>query len=239
MKEKEIIFISSRQGELQKIRTGLKAFLEETPLFRKIFRVILFEDDLVGRRESPQNLYVEWIKKSDVYIGIFDHEYSEPVQKEYVQAVKDKVVKKEIILCVRKRWELSRNGKLRRFLKAARDACSGHSIIEFEALSDLQSRLGKALIHYWRRKHESYAIGPTHLGFSKEFPKNSNIPETLRRRLLQPAGRRISVNSSLGVVESYVYNEDGDLIDVTKDYLDSDAPQHIQAHYAARYKKPV
>ncbi len=191
MKEKEIIFISSRQKELQQIRVGLKAFLEDDGTFREIFKVVLFENDLVGRRENPQKLYIEWTKKSDVYLGIFDRENSKPVQVEYAQAVKDKIVKKEIILCIRKRREGLRDEMLEEFLKKVKDR---HSIIEFEALADLKTKLRRALLSYWRRKHVSYAIGPAYLGFSKKFPKNSNIPEYFRRRLLQSVGRRIKMH---------------------------------------------
>lgn len=239
MNEQELVFMSSRQKELQQIRLGLKIFLEKDAVFKKIFKVVLFEDDLVGRRESPQQLYIEWVKKSDVYVGIFDRDISSAVQEEYGQAVSDKIVKKEIIICVRKPTKSGRNGKLRQFLKKIMDPRSGHSVIEFEALDDLKPKLREALLRYWHRKHETHAIGPAHLGFPKEFPKNSNISEKLRRRLLQPVGRRIKVNKSLGVVESYVYNEDGDLIDVTKDYLGPDVPKHVQDYYADRYKKPA
>ena len=78
---KRIVFISSRQGELQNQRDRLRTFInEDDEVLPKIFNARTFEMDMAGRKESVSAIVKDWVLKSDVYLGIFDKEFSEPLQ---------------------------------------------------------------------------------------------------------------------------------------------------------------
>ena len=68
------IFISGVQKELKIERRAIKDFIFNDPLCRRYFEAFLFEDiAATGRR--PDKVYLNEIKKSAVYIGLFANEY--------------------------------------------------------------------------------------------------------------------------------------------------------------------
>jgi len=90
---KKIVFISSRQNELQDIRDQLRDLINtKDDILPKLFVAKTFEVDLAGRKESVSEIVKDWVLKSDVYLGIFDREYSEPSVEEYHLAINDRLV---------------------------------------------------------------------------------------------------------------------------------------------------
>jgi ATP-dependent DNA helicase RecG len=89
------IFISSVQGEFKQIRHDLKAFLMgDAFLHRFISDVFLFEE-LPAKDRSADQVYLEEVKRCDIYLGIFGYEYgsedqdgSSPTEREYNYATK-------------------------------------------------------------------------------------------------------------------------------------------------------
>jgi ATP-dependent DNA helicase RecG len=87
------IFISSVQKEFQQIRKDLKAFLLGDAFLRRfISEVFLFEDLPAGDRRAD-DVYLEEVKRCDVYLGIFGNEYGyedneglSPTEREYQYA---------------------------------------------------------------------------------------------------------------------------------------------------------
>lgn len=68
------VFISSVQKEFKTERRAIKDFVSSDPLCRRYFEVFLFEDSPVrGRR--PDKVYLDAVKKSSIYIGLFGNEY--------------------------------------------------------------------------------------------------------------------------------------------------------------------
>jgi len=68
------IVISSVQKELQQERRALKEFVEGDALLRRYFSVFLFED-LPASDRKADDVYLEEVEESDVYVGLFGKEY--------------------------------------------------------------------------------------------------------------------------------------------------------------------
>jgi ATP-dependent DNA helicase RecG len=84
------IFISSVQKEFHQARKDLKAFLlGDAVLHRFISEVFLFEE-LPARDRRADQVYLEQVKRCDIYLGIFGYEYGNedqdgicPTEREY------------------------------------------------------------------------------------------------------------------------------------------------------------
>lgn len=69
------IFISSVQKEFEQVRHDLKAFLLGDVFLRRfIAEVFLFEEIPAKDRRADQ-VYLEEVERSDIYLGIFGYEY--------------------------------------------------------------------------------------------------------------------------------------------------------------------
>jgi ATP-dependent DNA helicase RecG len=87
------IFISSVQREFQQIRRDLKAFLMGDAVLRRfVSEVFLFEDMPAGDQLADA-VYLEEVKRCNVYLGIFGNEYGfedeqglSPTEREYLCA---------------------------------------------------------------------------------------------------------------------------------------------------------
>lgn len=71
------IFISSVQKEFAQERKALSDFLRGDPLLRRFFDVFLFEDAPAKDRRAD-DVYLDEVKKSSIFIGIFGNEYGIP-----------------------------------------------------------------------------------------------------------------------------------------------------------------
>ncbi len=67
------IFISSVQKEFAGERVALKNYLQSDPLLRRFFDVFLFED-VPARDQRADQLYLEEVRRSDIYLGLFGNE---------------------------------------------------------------------------------------------------------------------------------------------------------------------
>lgn len=86
------IFISSVQTEFAQERAVLRDYLRHDPLMRRFFDVFLFEDVPASDRR-PDALYLNEVKQSDVYVGLFGNDYGSedsdgisPTEREFDQA---------------------------------------------------------------------------------------------------------------------------------------------------------
>ncbi len=68
------IFISSVQREFSQEREHLRDYLRGDPLMRRFFQVFLFEDVPAGDLR-PDEVYLDEVEHSDIYIGLFGSEY--------------------------------------------------------------------------------------------------------------------------------------------------------------------
>jgi predicted HTH transcriptional regulator len=88
------IFISGAQKELKEERRAVKDFILDDPLLSEYFDVFLFEDSS-AKSKSAETVYLEEVKKSDIYIGILGQIYGvagrgeiSPVESEFREAKK-------------------------------------------------------------------------------------------------------------------------------------------------------
>lgn len=86
------LFISSVHKELQVERRSIKEFVQGDALLRRYFDVFLFEDlPAVDRRAD--DVYLEEVERSGVYLGLFGNEYGNedqeglsPTEREFKRA---------------------------------------------------------------------------------------------------------------------------------------------------------
>jgi hypothetical protein len=240
-KNKKIVFISSRQTELQNERDQLRALINKNDnILPNIFVAKTFEVDLSGRKESVSEIVKDWVLKSDVYLGIFDREYSEPTIKEYHLALGDKLVTKEIIIFIRNRKPSERQTMLNVFLSKIKDPNKGHSCIIYSNQADLLTKAKEALIAYYNRSIESFILSEEILGPKLDGARGTNFPESMRRILLEPIGRYLVPRGRKGFPEYYKFDVNGDKIDITWDSIihEPNASNEIKEFYRLRYKKP-
>ncbi|MCK5706534.1 MAG: hypothetical protein KAI43_02685 [Candidatus Aureabacteria bacterium] len=238
-RQKKIIFISSKQNELQSERDQLRDLVNiNDEVLSKLFIAKTFEIDLSGRRETVNHLTEEWVLKSDIYFGVFDKEYSEPTVREYEIAIKDKQVKKEIIIFIKKRKTIEREDELVIFMNKIMNSESGHACIIFDTIENLLYKAKHVLIEYCHRKNEGFIISKEILGENLELAKNTHFPEKLRRQLLQPIGRFAIWKGRKGIPEYYKYDWNGTKIDVTWNYIEPNASKEVKEFYYKRYNKP-
>ena len=79
------IFISSAQKEFAVERTALRDYLRADPLLRRFFEVFLFEDIPASDRRADA-VYLDEVKRCDLYIGLFGRENSAPTELEFHHA---------------------------------------------------------------------------------------------------------------------------------------------------------
>ena len=69
------IFISSVQKEFAEERRVLSEYLSGDPLFRRFFETFLFEYNVPASDRRPDEVYLEEVAHSDLYVGLFGNEY--------------------------------------------------------------------------------------------------------------------------------------------------------------------
>jgi len=121
------IFISSVQKELQDERYALRDFVHGNDLLRQFFRVFLFED-LPPSDRRPDDVYLDEVAKSSLYLGIFGNEYGwddddgiSPTEKEFNAAAQQQ--KRRLVL-IKGRDDKERAPKMRVLIRRAGDASS-------------------------------------------------------------------------------------------------------------------
>ena len=68
------IFLSSNQSEFQLERLMIKEFIEKTPIYSELFDIFIFEY-VPADGASPKEIYLDEVKRSDIYIGLIGEKY--------------------------------------------------------------------------------------------------------------------------------------------------------------------
>ena len=92
---KRKIFISSAQKEFRVERQAIKDFINGDPLCRRYFDIFLFED-IPARDRDPDSVYLEEVRKCDVYVCLLGNEYGtldrqgvSATEREFQEATKE------------------------------------------------------------------------------------------------------------------------------------------------------
>ena len=146
------IFISSVQKEFKDERKALKDYTHGDALLSRFFEVFLFED-LPASDRHPDQAYLDGVKKSDIYLGLFGDEYGvidkkgmSPTHKEFLLAQQ---LGKPKFIFVKGNDDSSRDPKMQGLMKAA-----GKQVIRrrFQSASDLISSVYASLVDYLAAK---------------------------------------------------------------------------------------
>ena len=87
------IFISSVQKEFERERAAIKRMIESDPILKPHFNVFVFEIDAPASDKSTQQVYLEEIEKSDIYLVLIGNRYGycregelSPTEREFDKA---------------------------------------------------------------------------------------------------------------------------------------------------------
>ena len=69
------IFISSVQREFAEVRKLLKRYIARNPAYRRLFDTFVFEEDVVSQDRRTDEVYIDELKKCDIYLGLIGNEY--------------------------------------------------------------------------------------------------------------------------------------------------------------------
>ena len=146
------IFISSVQKEFQTQRFAIRDFIYKDTLLRQFFKVFLFED-LPPADQKPDNVYLEEVSNSSIYVGIFGNEYGwedenslSPTEKEFNHAA---LLEKRRLIVVKGDSDTDRNIKMQALIQRA-----GDQVIRrrFDDIDQLKRLLYGSLIQYLQDK---------------------------------------------------------------------------------------
>ncbi|MFA5499996.1 MAG: DUF4062 domain-containing protein [Candidatus Omnitrophota bacterium] len=152
------IFVSGVQKELKEERRAVKDFILADPLLSEYFDVFLFED-APAKSKSAETVYLEEVRKSDIYIGILGQKYGaikagkiSPVESEFREAKK---VHKTILIYIK--GENGQNDKKRdhgiqRLIKEISDSKQGFSRKRFNNSEELTRSVYASLLDFLKEK---------------------------------------------------------------------------------------
>ncbi|UCF90571.1 MAG: DUF4062 domain-containing protein [Desulfobacterales bacterium] len=142
------LFVSSVQKELQQERFAVRDFVQGNDLLRQFFRVFLFED-LPPADRRADDIYLDEVGKSALYVGIFGDEYGwkdekglSPTEKEFNEATHRK---KRRLIFVKGRSDDGRHPEMKALIRRAGDAVVRR---RFENTDQLLRLLYGSLIQY-------------------------------------------------------------------------------------------
>lgn len=94
------IFISSVQKEFEQIRSDLKAFLLGDAVLRRFISEVFLFEELSARDRRADQVYLEEVNRSDIYLGIFGYDYGyedkdgvSPTEHEYDYATRHRKIR--------------------------------------------------------------------------------------------------------------------------------------------------
>ena len=146
------IFISSVQKEFKDERKALRDYIHSDALLSRFFEVFLFED-LPASGRYPDKAYIDEVKKSDIYIGLFGDQYGvvdekgiSPTYREFMSA---KRLGKSRFIFIKGSDDKTRDSKMRALIKEA-----GSQVIRrrFQTTSELISSVYASLVNYLAAK---------------------------------------------------------------------------------------
>ncbi len=144
----EQIFVSSVQKELRAERQAVREFVHGNDLLRQFFRVFLFED-LPPADRKTDDVYLEQVKDSPIYLGMFGNEYGREdkdgqsaTEKEFAFATR---LRKRRLILVKGRDDKGREPKMAALIRRAGDELVRR---RFENTDELLRLLYGSLIQY-------------------------------------------------------------------------------------------
>ena len=142
------IFISSVQSEFAEERAVLRDYVRGDALMRRFFDVFLFED-VPASDQRPNELYLNEVERSDIYVGLFGSEYGteddeglSPTEREFDHAT---TIGTHRLIFVRGVDEVARSQKMQALVDKAQ---AGLVRKRFNTSEELVAGLYAALVEY-------------------------------------------------------------------------------------------
>ncbi|MCG2708350.1 MAG: DUF4062 domain-containing protein [Candidatus Omnitrophica bacterium] len=142
------IFFSSVQKELKEERRALRDYIYGDALLSRFFDVFLFED-LPASDRRADDVYLEEVKTSDIYLGLFGNQYGaedsegiSPTHKEFLLATQ---LGKPRFIFVKGDADTARHPKMLALLHLAGDQLIRR---RFNTAAELHSAVYASLVHY-------------------------------------------------------------------------------------------
>ncbi len=151
------VFVSSTKEDLKEERKAARdAILNLLTIHDLPFKPVMFEYEFGSHPSSPKQTSLEYVRDSDIYIGIFGERYGSFLPKnglsiterEYMEAKKFGKYK---LIYVKEVEENKREEKLNDFLKKIEDIEEGHTTGKFENSYELKEKIKDDLLSYHRR----------------------------------------------------------------------------------------
>lgn len=146
------IFVSSVQKEFTEERLALRDYLRGDALMRKSFEVLLFEDVPASER-SPDNVYLDEVRRCDVYVALLGNEYGfedaegiSPTEREFDAATAER---KYRLVYVKGIIDAARQPKMRSLIMKAQ---AGLIRKRFNTPVELLAGVYAALVEYLEHK---------------------------------------------------------------------------------------
>jgi len=143
------IFVSSVQKEFEELRQSLKAFLLGDAILRRFVSEVFLFEDLPAKDSRVDQLYLEEVERSDIYVGLFGYEYGHedqdglsPTEREYDHATKHG---KTRLVYVWGSDEGSRAPKMKQLIRKASSELIRRRVESFNALT---SEVYASLVDY-------------------------------------------------------------------------------------------
>ena len=122
------IFVSGVQKELKDERFAVKELVADHVLLKEYYRIFLFEDSPAKGR-SARKVYLDEVRKCDIYLGIFGNEYGSvtgdersATEQEFREACK---TDKEILAYIKGRDDKKRDKPLLKLISDIKDGEAG------------------------------------------------------------------------------------------------------------------
>jgi predicted HTH transcriptional regulator len=148
-----LIFVSSVQKELQQERYEIRDYVNGDPLLNKHFTVFLFED-LPPKDRRPDEVYLDMVKKSDIYVGLFGSKYGKPnadgfspVEQEYLCAREHA---KHRIILIKEIDASARDSRMNALILKAQNEVVRN---EFSNITKLIESIYAGLVNYLEEHH--------------------------------------------------------------------------------------
>ncbi len=133
------IFISSAQTEFKDLRQGLKAFLLGDAVLRRFVADVFLFEDLPAKDLHADQVYLEEVERSDIYLGIFGYDYGNesqdglsPTEHEYNHATKHG---KTRLIYIWGSDEKKRNPKMKQLIHKVGSELIRRRVEDFNALA--------------------------------------------------------------------------------------------------------
>ncbi|MHC1689824.1 MAG: Fic family protein [Bacteroidales bacterium] len=166
------VFISSPQVEFAEERKEIDLFLKTDLLLKSFFEPIIFEK-LPAASHSPNKVFLDEVKKSQIYIGLMGTEYGyedangvSPTEQEYDYAVSQQL---ERWIYIKEVEGKNRHSKEEKFI---RKVASEISYKPFKTLDDLKHEIYKSCLAFLRNKGQI----TTHL-FDDQYSHSASLED--------------------------------------------------------------